>query len=82
MIGTFVVEKEEVRKPEDTEYVQLALRETGEAAMHQYLQYNLREDEMHHKGKLVGKTITLYFEGSRGVFGFFLSATGKILTVK
>ncbi|HEY5296868.1 MAG TPA: hypothetical protein VIK59_02990 [Verrucomicrobiae bacterium] len=59
---------EDVRRKDDVEYVTVTCREIASKPLLQMFDYGLRREEMHHKGKLVGKTVKLHVNTIRAIF--------------
>jgi len=72
---------EDVRVVKNIEYVTVTGMELGEKPLLQMFDYGLRQEEMSHKGKLVGKQIEIHVESIRNIFSGRPQFSGKILSV-
>jgi len=70
------------RTHDGVEYLTATLLETGPTPLLQLMDYGLREEEKHHKGKLQGKTIELQVETIRALFSGRPQLAGRIVAVK
>lgn len=81
MVIKCVVDKEDVRVSEGTEYITATCREVlTDHPMLQFFDYSLRDNERHLKGKLVGKTLTIVWENVRAIFAGRPQVSGMILS--
>lgn len=75
------VQSENIRPYNGKEYVTATGMEDDATPISQLLDYQLREDEMLHKGKLVGKVIRVQVTECPQIFHGRLRIDGKILEV-
>jgi len=73
--------KETVTTRDGVEYVSLTAMESGPRPMLQMFDYTLRREELDHKGKLVGKVVTLNVESVRAIFSGRPQFSGEITHV-
>jgi hypothetical protein len=59
---------EDVRVSNGVEYVTVTCMESSPNPLLQMVDYNLRQDEKQHKGKLVGKLVKLKVQTIRAIF--------------
>lgn len=72
---------ENSRENKGVEYTTVTAIEVGPTPMLQMVDYGLRQEEAAHKGKLVGKVVTLHCEGVRAIFSGRPQLSGRILEV-
>lgn len=73
--------KEESRESKGVEYTTVTVREVGEGALIQFLDYSLSGDEKSHKGKLVGKVMEIEISSIRSIFAGRPQLNGRILNI-
>jgi len=73
--------KEETRVADGVEYVTVTLLEDSPTPLLQMVDYSLSLEERVHKGKLMGKKITIEVHNFRSIFAGRPQATGKLLEI-
>jgi hypothetical protein len=81
MVIKSTVLAENSRVNNGVEYVSVTALEFGPSPLLQMFDYGLREDEKSHKGKLVGKLVTIQVETIRSIFSGRPQLVGKLLSV-
>ena len=70
---------EEVQARDGIEYVQLTCREIATEPLLQMFDYGLRQDELQHKAKLVGKLVELHVKTIRAIFAGRPQFSGRLV---
>lgn len=84
MVAKVEVVSEDVRKPKAREFVELTCLdvESGPGRCISAFRFTLSEsDAVKHKGKLVGKIVSVGLRELRPGFGGYVQATGPVLTI-
>jgi len=72
---------ENVQRKGNDEYVSIVCIEVGVSPLQQMLEFALRDDDLKHKGQLVGKELELQITSIRDVFCGRPQTAGRILDV-
>jgi hypothetical protein len=72
---------EDVQTRDKIEYVTVTCLEQSEKPLLQMLDYGLRNEELSHKGKLVGKSVNLHIQNIRAIFSGRPQCSGHLTVV-
>lgn len=73
--------QEDCQVSKGVEYPQVTVRELGDSPLLQMVDYGLRRDEAHLKGKLRGKVVEIRIDTVRSIFAGRPQVAGMLLNV-
>jgi len=73
--------QEDCQVSKGVEYPQITVRELGETPVLQMIDYGLRRDEAHLKGKLRGKVVEIRIDTFRSIFAGRPQVAGMLVNV-